>query len=112
RMFTSQLGRILIGSCLGVALVTPFSVAGSLVAYGNALLVACTGVLTPVATSFHAQNEYDKQRRLYLLGGRFCTFFGMCLLGGYLALGKPFISLWRSEERRVGKECRVGWGMG
>lgn len=98
RMFTSQLSRLLIGSGLGVALVTPFSIAASLIAYGNAFLVAGTGVLTPLATRFHARDEHEKQLRLFLQGGRICTFFGICLLGGYLCLGKAFLALWVGSD--------------
>ena len=36
---------------LAVALVTPFAIAGRLVALVNTILVAATGVLTPLATT-------------------------------------------------------------
>jgi O-antigen/teichoic acid export membrane protein len=98
RMFTSQLSRLLIGSCLGPALVTPFSIAASVIGYGNALLVAWTGVLAPVATAYHAGDQHDRQRRLYLRGSRFCTYFAFVMLGGYLFLGHPFLSLWVGKD--------------
>jgi O-antigen/teichoic acid export membrane protein len=97
-MFTSQLSRILIGSFLGAALVTPFSIAASVIGYGNALLVAWTGVLSPVATAYHAGQQHDDQRRLYLQGSRFCTYFAFVMLGGYLFLGHPFLSLWVAKD--------------
>jgi len=98
RMFTSQLSRLLIGSCLGAALVTPFSIAASVIGYGNALLVAWTGVLAPVATAYHAGDQHDRQRRLYLRGSRFCTYFACVMVGGYLFLGHPFLSLWIAKD--------------
>jgi O-antigen/teichoic acid export membrane protein len=94
QMFTSQLSRILVGSWLGVAFVTPFDFAGSLIRYGAALLVSCTGVLTPVATAYHSGEQHDKQQQLFLSGGRFCSYFGFCFIGGCLFLGHPFLRLW------------------
>lgn len=93
-MITSQLSRVLIGSWLGVALVTPFNFASSLISYGVTLLMACTGVLTPLATSYHAGEEHEKQERLFVTGGKFCAFFAFGFVAGCLLLGRSFLGLW------------------
>ncbi|MGQ0634357.1 MAG: oligosaccharide flippase family protein [Planctomycetaceae bacterium] len=98
RMFTSQLSRIFIGSWVGVALVTPLGIASSLIGYGTSLLVAATGVLTPIATSLHAADKRAQQDQLCLIGGRLCSYYGFCILGWYLLLGHAFILLWMRRE--------------
>lgn len=98
RMLTGQLNRLLIGHWLSVAAVTPFGIAASLVSYGTQLLVAATGVLTPLATSLHAGAKQAQQERLFLTGGKVCAYYAFSLLGWYLTLGRAFLLLWMGRE--------------
>lgn len=98
RMITAQLGSLLIGSWLAVQLVTPYSIATRLIGYASGLLIMTTGVLTPVATTFHAQRKQPEQQRLFLDGGKYCTAFSLFVLAAFLFLGKPFIGLWMGPE--------------
>ena len=96
RITRTQLSPLLIGSILGLALVTPFSVAARLPVYISAALQAVTGVLTPVATAYHATGQADRQRHLYLVGGRHSAAFGVFLVAFLFLLGGPLLSLWVS----------------
>jgi O-antigen/teichoic acid export membrane protein len=94
RITRTQLGPLLIGSLLAVALITPYAVAARLVAYTVALLVAATGVLTPFATALHAEEDQARQQQLLTTGGRYCAALTLFLSTLLLLLGRPLIVLW------------------
>lgn len=90
----SQVVVMIVGSALGTALVTPFTVALSLVRYANQFLIAGSGVLTPVATALHALDEQEAQRRLFVAGGRGCLAMALLFFSLFAFLGKPLLRLW------------------
>lgn len=94
----NQLVPLCVGALVGVALVTPYSVAARLVALMAAVMVALTGVLTPFATGLVAQGNTRVEGRLFVLGGRFGLAASLFLAGGLLWLGKPLIGLWVGER--------------
>lgn len=94
RTVTNQLSPMIVGARLGVALVTPFSIATRLIGYAGAMIVACTAVLTPVATALHAQNNRERQRRLFLEGGKYCCVLALFFTVVFLLLGQPLIVFW------------------
>jgi O-antigen/teichoic acid export membrane protein len=90
-----QLMVMIVGSrLLGTALLTPFSIAMRLISYAHSFLIAGTGVLTPVATALHAQNDQDRQRALLISGGRACFAMALMFVALFVFLGKPLIRLW------------------
>ncbi|MEO6808985.1 MAG: oligosaccharide flippase family protein, partial [Isosphaeraceae bacterium] len=89
RTMTNQLSPMIVGARLGVALVTPYSIASRLVGYAGAMIVACTAVLTPVATALHAQDNRERQRRLFLEGGKYCWVLALFFTVVFLLLGRP-----------------------
>jgi O-antigen/teichoic acid export membrane protein len=94
RLVLSQVSPLIIGARLAVEQVTPFSIAARLITYATSLLVAATGVLTPLMTALHAEEKYDQQRRLFLDGGKFCLVLALYFLAWFAFLGRPFIVLW------------------
>ena len=89
-----QLGPVLIGSLLGVALVTPYALANRLAGYLMMVLVAVTGVLTPFATRLFATEDNEGQQRLLTEGGKYCFLLTLYLTILMVFLGKPLIALW------------------
>jgi O-antigen/teichoic acid export membrane protein len=85
---------LIVGSRLGMALVAPFNVATGLLSYANQFLIAGTQVLTPVATAMHARDDQERQRALFLTGGRGCLALSLLLVSLFVFLGKPLIRLW------------------
>ena len=73
RLTKTQLSPILIGAQLGIALVTPFSIARRLQDYAHKVLWTATGVVVPVATAFHARSEIAQQQNLFIQGGKYST---------------------------------------
>ena len=85
---------LIVGSRLGMALVAPFNVATGLLGYANQFLIAGTQVLTPMATAMHARDDQERQRALFLTGGRGCLALSVLLVSLFFFLGKPLIRLW------------------
>jgi O-antigen/teichoic acid export membrane protein len=94
RLMNTQMGPAIVSSRLGIAAVTPFSICNRLIGYASNVMVAATGVLTPLATQFHAQKERDRQRALFLDGSKYCTALSLFFLALFLFLGRPLLGLW------------------
>lgn len=97
-LLSSHMSLVIIGACLSVALVTPFSIAARVVGYATAILTACTGILVPVCAGLDADEDHQRQRRLLTEGGAICTAFALYFLGIFVFLGRPMISLWMGPE--------------
>lgn len=94
RMVTDQSATLIIAARLGIAHVTPFSIAQSLVRYAYLVSARSAEVFIPVAATLHAQDDGHRQQRLLLEGGRYSLILSLFFLPGYLFLGQPFIALW------------------
>lgn len=93
-----QIGPLLIGSQLRVALVTPFSIASRLVNYVYNILDAATGVLTPLMTALHAEEKHAQQRWLFVQGGKASLVLALFFVGFFLLLGETFLVLWMGQR--------------
>jgi O-antigen/teichoic acid export membrane protein len=94
---------MIVGSRLGVGLVTPYNIAGRLVGYGRDFLIASTGVLTPMAIANHAEENHAHQRTLFLEGSKFCLALTVMCVVAFIVLGKTLIGLW------VGPSLEHAW---
>jgi O-antigen/teichoic acid export membrane protein len=94
RIATTQIGPLVIGSRLAIALVTPYSIAARLVSYANTVLMTGTGVLTPLATALHARAKHGHQQQFLVEGGKYCLALALFFLGLFVFLGAPLLDLW------------------
>ena len=94
RTLTGQAVPLLIGARLGVGLVTPYSIASRLVGYAGGVVVAGSGVLTPVATTLHAEGSVDRQRQLFVEGGKYCLALSLYVTTVFVLLGRGLIVAW------------------
>ncbi|MEO8163911.1 MAG: oligosaccharide flippase family protein, partial [Betaproteobacteria bacterium] len=83
-----------IAMTLGVGLVVPFSIASRLVTIAGRFMIAATGVLSPLATALHAQENTTRQRRLFLEATRYCCCLAGFFVTGMLLFGRNTIELW------------------
>lgn len=90
----TQLSTLLIGSLLGLALVTPFAIAARLLGVIAAGLSALAGVITPFATTLHATDQRERQRSIFVVGGHYNTALASFLVSFLIILGGPLIDLW------------------
>lgn len=97
-MIPARLTPLLAGILLGVGAVTPLSLATRLIASASGLLVAVTGVMTPLATSLHARGDRDAQHRMMMDGGRICFAAACAVLALFAFLGRQLITLWVGPE--------------
>ena len=89
-----QIIVIIVANRLGAALVTPLSVATRLIGYANQFLIAGTGILTPVATALHANDDRQRQTELFIIGSRVCTGMTLFFASLFVFLGEALIRLW------------------
>lgn len=90
----AQLTTLLIGSLLGLALVTPYAIASRLLGVIAAGLSALTGVISPFATTLHATDQRERQRSIFMVGGHYNTALAAFLVSFLIVLGGPLINLW------------------
>src|SRR5438105_3772905 len=64
RLALGEVNPLLIGALLGPGPVTPYSIAKRLMGYATSLLLAGANVLTPVATTSHAQGSQKTQEAI------------------------------------------------
>jgi O-antigen/teichoic acid export membrane protein len=94
RLGRTNLSPILIGAILGMGFVTPFAIANRLLTLSASIMAAVTGILTPVATTYHARNDNERQRRLFILGTRYSFALAIPILTLLAILGGPLITIW------------------
>lgn len=94
----TQLSPVLIGSFLGIAIVTPFSIARRLLDYAQKVIWTATGVLIPVATGFHALSQRDQEQRLLVEGGKYSAAVAVFFAAYFTFAGKALISLWMGPQ--------------
>ncbi|MCY2988663.1 MAG: oligosaccharide flippase family protein [Planctomycetota bacterium] len=93
-MIPQRVTPLLVGVMLSVSLVAPLSIAARLIACASAILVAATGVITPIATALHAQQDRRHEHQLLLAGGKYSLAAATLFLALFVLLGKPLIHLW------------------
>jgi membrane protein EpsK len=62
------------------------------------MIIAGTGVLTPIATTLAARQERERQTQLFIEGGKFCFTLGFFFTALFLLLGRPLVALWMGPE--------------
>ena len=97
-MIPTRVTPLVVGGLLGVSLVAPLSIAARLIATASAILVAATGVITPIATALHAREDHERQQDLLVEGGKYSLAAATLMLALFLLLGKPLIHLWVGPE--------------
>jgi O-antigen/teichoic acid export membrane protein len=112
RRITPQVSPLVIGARLGVGFVTPQNIAARLTGYASSLLISATGVMTPVAAGLHAEDNHEKQRTLFLEGGKICLAFVLFFVTLFLFLGKPLIELWMGPDKEAASKLLIIMALG
>jgi len=94
RSITEGSGPMIVGNRLGLEMVTPFAAAWRLLGYAVQVMSVGADVITPVATTLHAQEKSNQQQQLFLEGSKFAFALGLFFLGGFACLGRSFLGLW------------------
>jgi len=89
-----QLYAIVIGAFLPVAMVTYFSIAGTLSRYGKAVVDGISYTVPPRVSAQQGRGDMSGARRTGLLGGRLASLVHMPIVATFLVRGGTFIGLW------------------
>lgn len=95
---TKSAGAIITGMVLGLAMVTFFTIADTLVKKTLELGKGLTRVVMPVASQLNAQDRKKDLIRLLTLSVRVTLAMSLALTGTLIALGHPLIRFWIGEE--------------
>ena len=90
--------RIIIGICMPLAALAPFSLAVSLSDYAYQMLYALTVVLFPAAASLYAQNDTSRLQTLFLNGSRLLTMFSLAGAMITFVWADDFFLLWIGSD--------------
>jgi O-antigen/teichoic acid export membrane protein len=88
---------IIIAALLGVALVTPFALANSLIQYLRRMVDPVLAVLLPAYAELSAVDDAERVRRLFVGGSRAVGAISLPMVLAMVLLGRPFIDLWVGE---------------
>jgi O-antigen/teichoic acid export membrane protein len=89
-----QVDAMVVAGFLGVATVTHYNVAGSLVQYFISFMVAATGVLGPIFSRMEATRDTERMRWTLHLGTKISVALASFICFVLLAWGRPFIVCW------------------
>ncbi|MBI2804456.1 MAG: oligosaccharide flippase family protein [Planctomycetes bacterium] len=106
-LVSGQMSLLIVGAMLSVGLVTVYSIAHRLVGIAGAFLNAVTGVLTPVATTNHAEDQAERQQDLFIAGGKYCLALGLFFWGFFFFLGQSLLLLWLGSEQSGAAELLI-----
>jgi len=106
-MIPSKITPLLVGVLAGVIQVACLSIAASLLSGATAIVVAASGVITPVATALHARDARCRQKELLLEGGKYSLAAAGLFLALFVMLGKPLISLWVGSDYETSYQLLV-----
>ncbi|OPY61755.1 MAG: putative membrane protein EpsK [Pelotomaculum sp. PtaU1.Bin065] len=89
---------IVIGVFLSSAAITYYSIGGRLVEYIRQVILEMIGVILPTASSFDAQNDKDKIRKLLIAGTKYSMIVFIPFAAFLFVMGKDFIALWMGAQ--------------
>jgi O-antigen/teichoic acid export membrane protein len=99
RTLTSQIGTLIVGHGLSNRTVATFSIARQLIVYSNNFIVSVTQVATARAAVLYFGEQIDRQRALFIDGGRYAMALSCFFAIGFFALGSPFLTVWQGGRQ-------------
>jgi len=99
RSLTQQVGPTLVGHGLGNRVMATFTISRQLTTYVSMVMLSLTQIAAPRAAVLFFGQHKDEQRVLFVSGGRAAIAMAFFFVGGFLCLGRPFISLWQEGRQ-------------
>ena len=93
-MGRTQFSPVLVGAFLGVSMVTPFSIVTRLLGVVATVMGGGTGVIIPLATALHAQDDTVRLRRLFIDSSKLCVAGALYFFALFAFLGRALLTLW------------------
>jgi O-antigen/teichoic acid export membrane protein len=102
-----KLDHLVITVFVGLAAVTHFSIASSLVTYFTNFVLAATGVLLPVFSQLEGVGDNEQIKKVFFFSSRISICISSFIGYGMIALGKPFIDHWMGSSYVDAYPCLV-----
>lgn len=83
---------------LGVACVTPYSIAFQIIRYFTFIVGAVSSAMKPVFSIYDGANDYESIREKYIFGMKLTSTFALFLGINMILYGNPFIVRWVGKE--------------
>ncbi len=95
---TLQSSAVVLGVMLSAEAITMFSIGSTMIDYLLAMVSYMSTTLLPMASAFDAQRDFEKLRRLLVVGTKYCVAVILPVSFAYLILGETFINIWMGPQ--------------
>lgn len=90
--------NLVVGAFLSVALVTAYSIGGSLIQYASQVVTALSTTFVPLASNLEAAGQPEKMRQFLLRGTQATLALALPISLTLLLRGKAFVGLWMGPQ--------------
>lgn len=90
--------NLVVGAFLSVALVTAYSIGGSLIQYASQVVTALSTTFIPLASNIEASGRPEKMRQFLLRGTQATLALALPISVTLLLRGKSFVGLWMGPQ--------------
>jgi len=90
--------NLVVGAFLSPSAVTLYAIGGLVIGYSRQIVSSMTTTFTPLASTFEAQGNFDKLRRLAIHGTRAALIVSLPIQAALFFRGHTFIRLWMGEQ--------------
>ena len=97
QIINTRVDIIMLGAMRGAAEVAVYNVVSQGAMLASFVLVAATGVISPLVARMYAQGELQQLQRLVTASSRAIFFATLPIAGGMLLFGEPFLSLFGEQ---------------
>ncbi len=93
-----SIDAFVVGGTIGLAAVTHYTIASTLIHYFGQVMDALFGVIAPVLNKYHKLDQWDQLRRVFVSATELTSILAMLIGGMMLVLGDEFIELWIGDN--------------
>ncbi|SRR5229473_1589086 len=85
---------MVIGTFLSAAAITYFTIGSKFVDYASEIVQSLAQIFTPMSSHFHTTGDFEKLRKIFIVGNRACALTMFPISTVLVMLGKSAISVW------------------
>jgi len=85
---------IVIGAFLPIAMLTPYAIAGTLIAQMRSVVIAMSSIFNPLTSALQSEKRSDQLASVVIAGCKAAMLVGMPICIGFITLGQRFVELW------------------
>ena len=92
-----SIDNFVVAGLVGIASVTHYTVAITLIHYFNQIIESIFGVISPLFNEYHKKEEWENLKETFIVSIELTTMSAILIGGGLIVLGQQFISLWMGD---------------